>query len=417
MSAVSTVFWKGVDRVLGASAGYGLRLVAGHSPLKLVKRSARVWQVARAMLHGDLRSGRPVRLQVETTDICNLKCRMCAREALEDMDTTTMTLEAFTTLVDAVDPFYVTLNGLGEPLIDKTIFEKLDLLHGRGIYSSMPTNSSFLEGTRLQKLLHSFPSVLTLSLDGATKQSFEYIRRLAKFDQTISRARELLARRAHGEGRPGEIRILCALQKANLFDFKEMFALMKSLGAPKFNLVRVFDYEPEGSLYTELIPSDDDVHKLIADAETHLAGAHDPAEVSFVQNWKETAKGWLTDHEFKPEENTHSCGVPWFSSYVDAKGRVYPCCYLLTAEHVMGNIHEQPFEKIWNGDTYRRFRAALMSDRPHLNGCNTCPRNDDALLGTLGKYRLALPPRRSSQDPREHSATPAKTLVRLPVLP
>jgi radical SAM protein with 4Fe4S-binding SPASM domain len=412
MGIVGTAFWNGLGKVFGGTVSYGLRMVSGNSPTALPKRSTRVWRVARGMIRGDLTGAHPVRLQVETTDICNLKCRMCAREALDGMDSTTMTLDAFTKLVDEVNPFYVTMNGLGEPLIDKTIFDKLDVLHDRGIYSSMPTNSTFVDGPRLTKLLSSFPSVLTLSIDGATKESFEYVRRLANFDKTIANARKLITRRAAGEGRQGELRLLCALQKANLFDFKEMFALVRSLGAKHFNLAPVFDYEPEGSLYSELIPSKDDVERLLPAIDGHLTTVSDPEETSFMMKWREAATVWLKDHRIIPSENKHACTVPWFSTYVDAKGRVYPCCYLLTSEHVMGNVTDAPFNQVWNGASYRKFRERLMSDRPHLSGCNVCPRNDDSLLATLRKYRLLLFAGR--QEPVVATSRPR--LVKLPVL-
>ena len=92
----------------------------------------------------------------------------------------------------------------------------------------------------------------------------------------------------------------------------------------------------------------------------------------------------------EPETHCGSCTIPWYSTYIDAKGRVYPCCYLTETDHVMGNINERPFEQVWRGDRYQDFRRRLAGDRAHLEGCKTCPRNDERLLKTLGRLRPAL---------------------------
>lgn len=69
---------------------------------------------------------------------------------------------------------------------------------------------------------------------------------------------------------------------------------------------------------------------------------------------------------------------------------MYPCCYLTNSPHVMGNINEQSFTSIWQGDAYRNFRHALVHDRKNLVGCNTCSRNDNARLQQLQKLSAVL---------------------------
>src|SRR5260370_2010312 len=307
-------------KVLSPGLAGALRLVYGASFLGFVERSARLWRVARGVVRGDVTPALPFRLQVETTDVCNLKCRMCAREAMDDMDTGAMTLETFKRLVDDVDPYYVTLNGLGEPLIDKTIFEKLAHLHSRHAYSSMPTNGSFVEGKSLERLLENMHDVLTVSIDGATKEAFESVRVLANFDNIIANFRKLLERRAAGEGRSGAIRVLCALQKANLFDFKKMYELIKVSLRLEFNLTPVYDYEPGGTIYADLIPSPEEVKEAHRQIDEHLETTRDVAEAEFLRSWKDASAVWLhPEHQVvDPLTNRHSCIVPLFSSYVDA---------------------------------------------------------------------------------------------------
>lgn len=305
-----------------------LRLLSGGSAIQMVRRAGRLRRIAASMFHGGLEPPKPVRLQIETTDLCNLKCRMCTRELLTGMNSKSMSYEKFDNIVAEIDPYYVTLNGLGEPLIDRTIFKKLALLHGRHIMTSMPTNGTYVRRKNLQDLARNLPDILHFSLDGATKESFEYIRIDGDFDKIVGNYRALLALKKEGKARPGtKIAILCALQKGNLFDFRPMYELIASMpDLDSFDLVPVFDYDESGSSFAYLIPSPEDVTAAHRQIDQAIAATDDEKEKAFYRNWKKTSSVWLATAGPKAVADyaNHSCVIPWFSTYVDAKGRRLP---------------------------------------------------------------------------------------------
>ena len=360
----------------------------------LIKRVTRLRKLAKQMLCLNLYPSLPVRLQIETTDTCNFKCIMCARENLDGMNTTSMSLQQFSQLIDAIDPYYVTLNGLGEPLIDKTIFQKLDYLHLKNIFTSMPSNGSLIRGEKLSLLAKSLPDSLCFSIDGATKESFENTRKASDFEKVLENYKSILNLKIEGKTRKGtKIHILCALQKNNLFDFKKMYQLVQEFeGIDNFSLVPFFNYGEDINI-EKLVPIDSEIHTLHKKLEEEIAATEDQDEKNFYQSWKRTSSQWLSENSqatFDPAKNYHACLVPWFSSYIDAKGKVYPCCYLLTTQHVMGNINEQSFEDIWSGNQYKTFRQNLTNDRCNVEGCRTCPRNDDSTLQTIKQLKLFI---------------------------
>jgi hypothetical protein len=53
-------------------------------------------------------------------------------------------------------------------------------------------------------------------------------------------------------------------------------------------------------------------------------------------------------------------------------------------------VNQESFTQVWHGERYQEFRRRLVEDRANLKGCRTCPRNDQKLLGTLGRLRPAL---------------------------
>jgi len=380
-------------RIGGRDFVYPMRLLYGRSFRVFLGRVARLRRVAASMRSADSRPPLPIRLQIETTDICNLKCRMCTRELIEGMNTKTMPLDQFKEVVEETAPYYVTLNGLGEPLLDKTIFEKLAFLHDRGIMTAMPTNGSYIRGEKLENLVRNLPDTITFSIDGASKNSFEYVRLRGDFDQIIANYRALLKQRCEEQARPGtRVQVLCALQKANLRDYRQMYALRKSMpGIDSFSLVPVFDYDAEGHAFANLIPAHEDVLELHAEIDKSISEAANSDEADFYRHWKAISSTWLNhDPESPPDIYGSSCLVPWFSTYIDVKGRVYPCCYLTNSAHVMGNVNEESFSAIWWGQPYQKFRNSLVTARKDLAGCRTCPRNDDHRLRQLEHLKMAL---------------------------
>jgi MoaA/NifB/PqqE/SkfB family radical SAM enzyme len=383
-----------VVRRMDPSLASWLVALSGGRVSSLVVRLMRLRRTAGAMLHGSLTPPLPVKLQVETTDLCNLHCVHCKRDKLDEMNTLTMPLETFARLVGDVAPLYVNLAGYGEPLIDRTMISKLALLHRRGIRTSFPTNGTYIRRLKREGLAVELPDVLQLSIDGATKESFEAIRKLGDFDKIIDNYRAICALRADGKTRPNTvIRVLCALQRGNLHDYRAMYRLIGSLrGIDSIGLVPV----SYGGANAAQLPVREEVLALHRELDVAIAQAQDAAEKDFYRQWRNVSAQWLAPKNANgsnPEPARAPCTVPWFSAYIDAKRRVYPCCYLTGTQHVMGTLDEDGsgFDEIWSGARYRTFRADLLSARPTLAGCRTCPRNDARVISTLEKVRGLLP--------------------------
>ena len=116
----------------------------------------------------------PIRMQIEITDICNFNCLMCDRRNLRKIRdlNNNIPYKRFKNLVEEINPLYVTLNGLGEPLFNEDIFKFLKLCSDKNITTSMPTNMSLMNKRNRKKLLKHPPSILTFSLHGTTKELF-----------------------------------------------------------------------------------------------------------------------------------------------------------------------------------------------------------------------------------------------------
>ena len=86
----------------------------------------------------------------------------------------------------------------------------------------------------------------------------------------------------------------------------------------------------------------------------NASGATDPA-ASLKPG--ETAQPWSL------------CRRPWTLMYITAHGRALPCCIAPFSvrgydSFTLGDATQQTLREIWNGERYREFRAALLSDHP-----------------------------------------------------
>jgi len=128
----------------------------------------------------------PVIFNIETTNLCNMQCAMCPRTTQMTRPIETMSLETFKKIIDQVKPWshmewkkwldfvkrnyiispddkenyfflyiipqVINLHGYGEPLLDKTIYEKVAYMTKNNLqsyFSSNPYNVTVEKGKKL----------------------------------------------------------------------------------------------------------------------------------------------------------------------------------------------------------------------------------------------------------------------------
>src|SRR5712691_13281907 len=128
--------------------------------------------------------GLPVEYIVETTAKCNLYCPMCPRET-HKQPKEDMTDAIFERLVreSGSTAEHMMLIGLGEPFMDAKIFDRIEYCERHGISTLLSTNGTLLDEATAAKLLASRLEHITLSFDGASKETFEHYRKGARFEK------------------------------------------------------------------------------------------------------------------------------------------------------------------------------------------------------------------------------------------
>lgn len=271
--------------------------------------------------------GQPVEFVVETTAKCNLYCPMCPRETFKqpNEDMSDEVYESFLRQSQGTAE-NAMLIGLGEPFLDRKIFERITSCHHNHIGALISTNGTLLNARAAEDLLATGIDHVTLSFDGIRKETFEFYRKGANFekvrDNFIRFARLKLERRA-----ATYISVQMILMKDTRDQAKEFIAFWKKV--PGVDEVRI--KEDETVVLQQKI--------------------HAPSD------WK-----W-------------PCHYLWRGPmYIKHNGDVYPCCqsYALGGKPV-GNLVEQPLVEIWNGAEMQRMRDLHAKKRAgEIDVCRRC---------------------------------------------
>ena len=72
------------------------------------------------------------------------------------------------------------------------------------------------------------------------------------------------------------------------------------------------------------------------------------------------------------------CDIAWEMPHIDSLGGVYPCCRASAVDaERLGNLAEESFTEIWNGEAFRSFRARMLGTGdgcPEVcSGCTAAP--------------------------------------------
>ena len=136
----------------------------------------------------------PYLIDLEPNSRCNFRCTMCqVSEWSRGQRARDMTFQEFKVLEDLFG-FVVEakIHGMGEPLLHKEFFNMVEFLKTFSIWTRTSINGSLLlANNNIEKLITSSLGEIQISLDGATKETYEKIRVRANFEKVSKGVKEL----------------------------------------------------------------------------------------------------------------------------------------------------------------------------------------------------------------------------------
>lgn len=302
----------------------------------------------------------PCRAQIETTNICNLKCKMCAQSVAQWRNQTprkTLSFDEFCHIIDQLP--YIThalISGAGEPLLDPHIIDRIQYAHSKGISTSFYTNATLLTPDKAMELINAEGLVnINVSIDAGNPETYEKIRIGASFlDVCFNIGRFVRIRSQLGKIKP-RLSVWMVAMRENIREIPTLIQTLRNIGVDTLKLHNIREAEEtEG----QLISTED--MKLIKEYKKSAA------KQNFILSFGKIPDG----NTNKPE--TRTCVDPWQTVYVNATGWINPCCYSFWDMSTdFGNIFDNNFKEIWNNKSYVRFRQELKTGMPAC--CLKCP--------------------------------------------
>ncbi len=315
------------------------------------------------------RNEEPVIYNIETTNACNMRCKMCPRTTMMTRKVESLDMETFGKIMRQIRPFtekewagwqdfveekygiprdgmsenhfflhiipnVLVLHGYGDPLLDRDMPKRVRLLTEAGFTSYFSCNPANIN---VEKNLEIFRNGL-----GYIKYSIESVD-------------DFLHKRIRGEAS----NFTQSYRKiVELIEKKEKYGLKTVLVITMLDLKRS-DQEQE---YEKL-------KNAFAGLDVYIYLKSQDQQWYENRNDGTKSLHWI---EF--------CQFPWSSMTIKSNGEAAMCVEDFNNEIILGNARTESLHDIWNGDKYRRFRRDHFDAVKRMKCTAEC---DMTLIGNM----------------------------------
>ncbi|MEJ1376592.1 MAG: radical SAM protein [Candidatus Sedimenticola sp. (ex Thyasira tokunagai)] len=311
----------------------------------------------------------PLHVRIEPTEICNLRCSFCwwhnpqRRSTFNNLSLSgreKLVTDRFLTLVDelkAIGVQALSFTGAGDPLCHNGMEAVLGRVVDSELFWGITSNMGMPLSEQMIELLARAQWVRWSLNAGSSKGYREINRPRTKADKTFSLACENISRLHE---RRQQLDNPCTLTASyilhnNSKDIVSAAELASTLGAD------AIAYRPDTPVTRQETPSqfESSERDAMVEAKHRFDSEHFTVDIGDVR---------LGD--VAPFPPNILCYYSNHSTYIDARGDIYPCCYTrFDAKYVIGNIMEQPFETLWWSkqrlDNYRQLSMRYCPSCPH----------------------------------------------------
>ena len=322
------------------------------------------------------RSRKFIDLEIDVSNKCNIRCRMCyfSFDHAFHARPVYMRPNIFASIAEAILPHAraVMLSLGSEPLTSPHFVPILELTARHEVPEvGFYTNGLLMNDRVIDAVLANHVTLVAVSVDGATKKTFESIRRGADFDVLLRNVRALIRRRAETGRSLPRVRFGVVMMRQNIEELPDIVTLAWRLGVEELNFFHAVVYEgldmQEQSLVGYKQLSNHYLERARACAlELGLTVVHNPNPFTLDEPSVAAAKSNAALRQTVPY-----CRFPFVHVSVSAEGQVMPCPFS-HGEPAYGAIGpETSFEQIWLGPAFHELRRRILTNDPP-DMCRRC---------------------------------------------
>ncbi len=294
--------------------------------------------------------GKPFEWEIDTTNICQLKCPLCHTGlGTIHRDKGTMHYDLFTKTIDQIKDYcvWLTLYSWGEPFLNRRIHEFVAYAHQRNISTIISTNlNKPLSPEMAENIIKSGLDVMIISMDGVTQDVYEVYRVGGRLDRVLENINLLVQKKQELGYTTPHLEWQFIVMQQNEHQIDDAKQLAGQLG----------------------------VNSLVFKKVDFPHGMNDPKE---AERWlpRDHPEYHREDPFHKPfQEDGQRCWRLWRSAVVNWDGGFAPCCYLTDKSEDFGDASVNSVEEIWNNHNYATARGLFKEGYTPEKwvGCVSC---------------------------------------------
>ena len=324
-------------------------------------------------------------LQIEPTDRCNLRCKMCnphalAYETIHGIPKGLMELDRYRRIIDGlcdeeVRFDHIIFQWLGDPSLHPHLEEMVGYaaseLSGRVGYLRIDTNAVQLNAARMERLVELYrrnpetPLLVVFTLDAVTPETYSVVKGADHLERVRRNIRHFIRRRAEIEGDDVRLNLQLqfVLQRENAHEVRQFVdywrATLRCLGGGKgYNeiMVKRLSVGAGGEGQREA----DELYEREVKAQEVVAGPGDDGAAHVVL-WE--SRPWESTDDEAPG-GRQACPGLWMTPVIRHDGHLMMCCVDLQGELDLGQLGDgSSFLDLWQGELAERVRMAHIEGR------------------------------------------------------
>ena len=297
----------------------------------------------------------PKYIEIEITSRCNKRCIFCEHTAWHQPNKD-IEFDQFKKLTDQFDLKWVNLTGEGDAFLNNNYLRMIQYLKSRDTSVFLVDSFDLITKEVARVLVESGVDGIYISMDGATKETYESIKVGCNYDKVITNIKNLLEIKKELHSPIPEICFRFVVNKKNVNEMADYVKVINSMATreefgdgSKIHFVGLLDFPEIHDLYLETIPVD----KISEAIEASKGGL----PVVFAH----------TEQVTNPSIN--KC-LAWAEPYfaLVPEPMMLPCCAVLMSndrekihKYSFGNYNTRPIREIWDSPYYKWFRKTVTN--------------------------------------------------------
>ncbi len=267
----------------------------------------------------------------------------------------------FKRLTDQFDVKWANLTGEGDAFLNHDYMRMIRYLKSRGTSVYLTDSMDLVTPDKSEELVRLGVDGIYISMDAASRETYEAIKVGCKFERTLANIKGLLAAKRKYHSPIPEICFRYTITQRNVTEIPAFIKLTSELATreewgdgSKIHFIGLLDYPAIHHLYLDRIPNE-----VVREAVAVQRSLPKAMPIVFAH----------LDEERNPSINT--C-LAWLEPYfaLTPKPMMLPCCAVMMAnardklaEYSFGDYTKAPTREIWNSPYYRWFRQTVTN--PH----------------------------------------------------